>query len=79
MMPNLAAPRYWPCRNPCPDSVGIKMRRTRYALKELALDATKYLTDRMFGKASQAVDLNHSGDLSLTLAETIRKARQRLL
>lgn len=55
------------------------MRRTRYALKELALDATKYLTDRMFGKASQAVDLNHSGDLSLTLAETIRKARQRLL
>ena len=45
--------------------------------QRIALDATKYLTDRLFGKASQAVDLNHSGAVDLGLAEQIRKARER--
>ena len=46
--------------------------------ERVSLDAMKYLSDRLFGKPHQAMDLNHSGDLSLTLAETIRKARHRL-
>jgi DNA-binding XRE family transcriptional regulator len=29
---NLSAPRYRPCRNLDPDSVGVKMRLARYAL-----------------------------------------------
>ena len=33
--------------------------------ERIALDATKYLTDRLFGKAPHSVDLNHSGDLSV--------------
>lgn len=45
--------------------------------ERIALDATKNLTDRLFGKAPQAVDLNHSGANDLGLAEQIRKARER--
>jgi hypothetical protein len=45
--------------------------------ERIALDATKYLTDRLFGKAPQSVDMNHSGDIDLGLAERIRQARQR--
>jgi hypothetical protein len=45
--------------------------------QRIALDATKYLTDRLFGKAPQSVDLNHSGGLDLGLAECIAEARKR--
>ena len=45
--------------------------------ERIALDATKYLTDRLYGKAPQSVDLNHSGEID-GLAETIRAARQRV-
>ena len=45
--------------------------------ERIALDATKYLTDRLFGKAPQSVDLNHSGAVNLGLAEQLRKARER--
>lgn len=31
MKRSLSGPRYWPCRNPCPDSLGVKMRLARYA------------------------------------------------
>lgn len=43
--------------------------------QRIALDAAKYLTDRLFGKASQSVDMNHSG--SLGLAEAIAEGRKR--
>ncbi len=45
--------------------------------ERIALDATKYLTDRLFGRAPQSVDLNHSGEID-GLAERIRRARERL-
>lgn len=32
---------------------------------KIRLDACKYLTDRLYGKAAQALDLNHSGELEL--------------
>lgn len=31
--------------------------------ERIRLDAGKYLTDRLYGKAHQAVDLKHSGEL----------------
>ena len=45
--------------------------------ERVSLDAMKYLSDRLFGKAPQSVALNHSGAIDLDLAERIRKARQR--
>lgn len=33
--------------------------------EKVVLDATKYLTDRLYGKATQAVDMNHSGKVTL--------------
>jgi hypothetical protein len=33
--------------------------------ERVSLDAIKYLSDQMFGKPSQFVDLNHSGALDL--------------
>ena len=47
--------------------------------QRIALDATKYLTDRLFGKAPQSVALNHSGAVDLGLAERIEKARARVV
>jgi hypothetical protein len=44
--------------------------------ERIALDATKYLTDRLFGKATQALDLNHSGEIGL--AERLRRAEERI-
>jgi hypothetical protein len=32
---------------------------------KIALDACKYISDRLFGKAAQAVDMNHSGSLEV--------------
>jgi hypothetical protein len=46
--------------------------------ERIALDATKYLTDRLFGKAPQSVVLEHSGAVNLGLAEQIKKARERV-
>jgi hypothetical protein len=31
----------------------------------IALDATKYLTDRLYGKAAHSLDLNHSGEVAV--------------
>ena len=36
-----------------------------------------HLSDRLFGKPHQAVDMNHSGALDLGLAVSIGKARER--
>ena len=33
--------------------------------EKIALDACKYLSDRLFGKATQAVDMNQSGSLEV--------------
>jgi hypothetical protein len=33
--------------------------------QRIALDATKYLTDRLYGKAPQSLDLNHSGEVAI--------------
>ena len=44
----------------------------------MSLDAMKYLSDRLFGKPHQAVDLSHSGAINLDLAERIRQARERV-
>jgi hypothetical protein len=46
--------------------------------ERIALDAMKYLTDRLYGKAPHSVALNHSGEVDLGLAERMRKARERL-
>jgi hypothetical protein len=46
--------------------------------ERIALDATKYLTDRLYGKPPQSVALNHSGEIDLGLAERMRRARERL-
>src|ERR1035438_7310951 len=35
--------------------------------ERIALDATKYLTDRLFGKAPQSVALEHSGAITSIL------------
>ena len=43
--------------------------------ERIALDAMKYLTDRLFGRASQSIDMNHSGNIGL--AEAIAEARKR--
>jgi DNA-binding XRE family transcriptional regulator len=32
MKRSLSAPRYRPCRNPCPNSLGVRLRLARYAL-----------------------------------------------
>jgi len=45
--------------------------------ERIRLDAAKYLTDRLFGKAPQSVALKHSGAIDLDLAERIAKARKR--
>jgi hypothetical protein len=45
--------------------------------ERIALDATKYLTDRLFGKSSQSVDLRHSGEID-GLAERLDRARERM-
>jgi hypothetical protein len=45
--------------------------------ERVSLDAMKYLSDRLFGKPHQAVDLNHSGEIDLRRAERIRRARER--
>jgi hypothetical protein len=46
--------------------------------ERIRLDAMRYLTDRLYGKAPQSVDLNHSGGIDIGLAERMRKARQRV-
>ena len=33
--------------------------------ERISLEAMKYLTDRLHGKAAQAIDLNHSGEVSV--------------
>lgn len=33
--------------------------------ERIALDATKYITDRLYGKAPQSLDLNHNSDQPL--------------
>ena len=43
--------------------------------ERIALDACKYLTDRLFGKAPQSVSLDHSG--SIDLAGELAAARER--
>lgn len=46
--------------------------------ERIRLDAGKYLTDRLYGKAHQAVDLNHSGEMGLVLKNSIpRPAREK--
>ena len=45
--------------------------------QKIALDAAKYLSDRVFGKAHQTVDTTLNGELQLKLAERIAQARKR--
>lgn len=33
--------------------------------ERIALDAIKYLTDRLYGKAPQSLDLNHAGEVGI--------------
>lgn len=33
--------------------------------ERIALDATKYLTDRLYGKAPHSLDLNHTADVTI--------------
>ena len=33
--------------------------------ERIALDATKYLTDRLYGKAAHSLDLTHTGELAI--------------
>ena len=33
--------------------------------ERIGLDALKYLTDRVYGKAPQSVDLNHNGEVAI--------------
>lgn len=33
--------------------------------ERISLEATKYLSDRLYGKAHQAIDMNHSGELAI--------------
>jgi len=33
--------------------------------ERIALDATKYLTDRLYGKAAHSLDLTHSGEVAI--------------
>jgi len=47
--------------------------------KDIPLVSGDNLTDRLFGKAPQSVDLKHSVAIDLGLAECIRKARERSL
>lgn len=42
--------------------------------EKIRLDAGKYLTDRLYGKAPQAVEMNHSG--KITLESLILAARE---
>ena len=39
----------------------------------IALDATKYLTDRLYGKAANSLDLNHSGKDGGPLEMVVRR------
>lgn len=43
--------------------------------ERIRLDAMKYLSDRLFGKAPQSVALNHSGEIDL--AGELAAARER--
>jgi hypothetical protein len=42
---------------------------------KIRLDACKYLSDRIYGKAAQSIE--HSGEIDFALAERIAKARKR--
>lgn len=33
--------------------------------ERIALDAIKYITDRVYGKAPQSLDLNHDGEVAI--------------
>ena len=44
--------------------------------ERIALDAMKYLTDRLFGRVTRTVDMNHSGNIGL--ADAIAEARKRV-
>jgi len=46
--------------------------------ERIALDALKYLTDRLYGKAPQSVSLQHSGGFEMGLAERLAEARKRI-
>ena len=41
--------------------------------ERIALDATKYLTDRLYGKAAHSLDLNHSGKDGGPLEMVVRR------
>jgi hypothetical protein len=43
--------------------------------ERIRFEAMKYLTDRVFGKAPQAVALKHSRGSDIDLAERVREAR----
>jgi hypothetical protein len=45
--------------------------------ERVRLDAGKYLTDRLYGRAAQAVEMNVNTELSLSKA--IEKARARVI
>ena len=80
MKPDLSAPRsaprYRPCRNPRPDSVGVSLRRARYALgmtqKELAahFGVTRETIYRIEG--------GKRGDRSTKYSVRIRRERMRI-
>lgn len=44
--------------------------------EKIRLDAGKYLTDRLYGKAAQSVEL--SGELDVSISEALSYARKRL-
>ena len=39
--------------------------------EKIRLDAGKYLTDRLYGKAPQAVDLTHGGEIDVTIKRVL--------
>jgi hypothetical protein len=44
--------------------------------ERIALEATKYLTDRLYGKAKITVDAEHSGNLGLTLIHSVPQPKR---
>lgn len=44
--------------------------------EKIALDATKYLTDRLYGKAALTVTAEHSGNLGLQLVHSVPQPKR---
>ena len=44
--------------------------------EKIALDATKYLTDRLYGKATLTVNAEHSGNVGLQLIHSVPQPKR---